>query len=376
MKVVYHGHYGAKNSGDDAFIEVASWGTQKYWGCTEHLFFSARIPHILTPVNFFSPHKSYLNFCKAIYEIFNSDIFISAGGSNFHSALKRTDVRSYARIKKKINKKSVIGAIGISLGPYADARAEKDTISYLQQFNFLALRDKQSYNLACTYNLPYKPVEAFDLAALVPAIYADTQHNIASQMLNTEKIIGISICNYEQYLKNGDLNKEKKRNLYFSEILSPLVKQKNIKFRFFIFNGNEVMGDKDVTMELIKVLKLNVSNFEIINYLGDVKKTWLKIKECSLVISTRLHAGIFACFADVPFFLIEYHRKCTDFLNDVGYNYDYRLFDGNKSIKEFADQATKILFEHSYIYPVNKSLTQHKALRNFTHTIKPAQHTL
>ena len=36
MKIVYEGFYGYKNAGDDAFIEVSSWGAEKYWNCKNH----------------------------------------------------------------------------------------------------------------------------------------------------------------------------------------------------------------------------------------------------------------------------------------------------------------------------------------------------
>ena len=368
MKIGYYGYYGAKNSGDDAFVEVAAWGAQKYWGCTEHVFFSEELPQITTSASSLNYHKGYFSFAKAIYSIFETDIFISAGGSTFHSELKSTDLRTYAKLKKRLFKNSIAGAIGISLGPYSNAKAEESTIAYLKKLNFLSLRDKYSYDLACSYNLPYKPVEAFDLAALLPSIYSDIPNRAALEVTNEEKIIGISICNYERYL-NGDLEKEKRRNKYFLEVLIPFVKEKNIKFRFFVFNGNPQYGDLEVTTNLIHQMQMDgLNNFEVIPYLNNVELTWNKIKECDLIISTRLHASIFACFADVPFFLIEYHRKCSDFLNDVGHQSAYRLLDGERNVKEVWSEIRKILFDKKYIYPLNKSASEDRALLNFTET--------
>jgi polysaccharide pyruvyl transferase WcaK-like protein len=368
MKTTYHGYYGVNNSGDDAFVEVASWGAQKYWGCTNHLFFASELPKTITKTHCFSPHKSYANFIKAIYSIFSSDIFVSAGGSTFHSSLKKTDLRTYAKLKKNLLPSSVAGAIGISLGPFTSVQSEKNTVEYLKKLNFLALRDKYSYDLACSYNLPYKPVEAFDLAGLLPAIYNGLSASSPLKAKSEEKVIGVSICNYERYSK-GDLTKEKHRNNYFMEVLAPFVKEPMIKFRFFIFNGNDKYGDKEVTAELVDKLKdIGMTNFEIVPYLNNVKLTWDKIKECDIVISTRLHASVFACFADVPFFLLEYHRKCTDFLDDVAHSKDYRLFDATRDLKEVEEQMRKILFNDQYIYPSNKLMSEQKALRNFTET--------
>ena len=44
MKITYEGFYGFKNAGDDAFVEVSSWGAQKYWSCTNNVFIGAHLP--------------------------------------------------------------------------------------------------------------------------------------------------------------------------------------------------------------------------------------------------------------------------------------------------------------------------------------------
>lgn len=363
MKTLYSGYYGAKNSGDDAFVEVSSWGSEKFWGCTNHLFFAESIPQISTKVSYFGAHKNHLNFTRGVYQILKSDVFVSAGGSTFHSGLTITDLRTYAKLKKRIGFKGQTGAIGISLGPYTSATAEKNTIKYLKTLDFLALRDSKSYEVATSYNLPYKPVKAFDLAALLPEIY-----EIKSSNRNVSKIVGISICNYETYT-NGDLNNENRRNIFISSLLKVLAEDKDIVFRFFIFNGNEIVGDKFLTLKTISEIEKEISfNYEIVNYSPDVQSIYRKIGECSLVISTRLHASIFACYANVPFFLLEYHRKCTDFLFDVGQHEKYRVYDGDISPIECAAVVFDILENNNYLAPLNVEETKERALLNFTAT--------
>lgn len=116
------------------------------------------------------------------------------------------------------------------------------------------------------------------------------------------------------------------------------------------------------------MVNAGVSNFEVVPYLEDVELTYFKIQECDLVISTRLHASIFACFAQVPFFLIEYHRKCADFLDDVGQNDKYRLFDAEKNTTDFVHEVNSILIDKNYTAPTNTAYAMEKALLNFTKT--------
>lgn len=367
MKSIFSGYYGVKNSGDDAFVEVSAWGSKKYWGSTEQFFFAGDLPETLTPTTFYPGHKSYLNFAKAVKDIFLSDVFTSAGGSTFHSSLKKSDLRTYAKLKKQIGFKGQTGAIGISLGPFKNSAAEKNTVEYLKTLDFLALRDEHSYQLAANYDLPRPPVKAFDLAALLPEIYDFKRAEMAT---NQPPIVGLSICNYESYT-GGDVKKENNRNQFIEELILKLKKHKEIKFRFFIFNGNPVMGDEKLTQEMIgRVNAAGDLNYEVVPYLPKVEEMFLKIAECDAVVSTRLHASIFACYAQTPFFLLEYHRKCTDFLNDVGQSQRYRLHDAEVAPEAIAAEIENILFEKTVQSPLYVAETVERARLNFTQTYR------
>ncbi|MFA7444679.1 MAG: polysaccharide pyruvyl transferase family protein, partial [Flavobacteriaceae bacterium] len=130
-----------------------------------------------------------------------------------------------------------------------------------------------------------------------------------------------------------------------------------------IFNGNTEIGDEKITNEMTSVL--NKTQFEIVPYLGDTFKTWKEIKTCDFMLSTRLHASIFSCYADVPFMLVEYHRKCTDFLNDIGYDNNIRVHDGLKAPKE-TGLAIENILNGQYKAPANIDDTIIRAKRNFT----------
>jgi len=365
MRSVFSGFYGMDNSGDDSFVEVSAWGSKKYWGSDLQLFFSNKLPEIHTSSLYYQPTKGYLSFGKAILDLFKSDVFVSAGGSTFHSALKKTDIRTYAKLKKSLRIPGKIGAIGISLGPYKNTIAEKSTIEYLKNLDFLALRDTRSYDMALSYNLPFKPVKAFDLAALLPEIYNfdnSIHHN------SNIPIVGISVCNYETYI-NGDINNEKRRNDFIINIISELKTKSNVKFRFFIFNGHPLIGDESLTYQIINKVNLDAKlNYEVVSYSPNVEYIYKKIAECNLVISTRLHASIFACYSNTPFCLLEYHQKCSDFLTDVGQQDKCIVYDGHKDIRTVLDNILKILYDKDDALPLKKDITIQRAKLNFTET--------
>jgi polysaccharide pyruvyl transferase WcaK-like protein len=363
MKVIFSGYYGVRNSGDDAFIEVAAWGCNKFWKADEQIFIAKELPKIISPAKHIYAHRDYWNFARTIREIFSSDAFVSAGGSTFQSSLTLKDLRTYSKLKKKLRIKGKSGAIGISLGPFRNVAAEKSTREYLKTLNFLALRDNTSYEMACSYDLPYKPVNAFDLAALLPTIYG-----LEQKQKNKKSVIGISVCNYESYF-NGDVKKEKKRNEFICALINSLKKNPTIRFRFFIFNGSSKVGDEALTQQIIR--EVNTSreiDFEIIPYHSEVKEMFRKISECDILVSTRLHAAIFACYSHIPFFLLEYHRKCTDFLDDIGQSDLYRLNDADVEVKSIVQEIENILFNKLSIAPKNLEITIGKAFLNFTDT--------
>lgn len=358
MKILFEGFYGFKNTGDDAFVEVSSWGSEKYWNCKNNVFLGESIPETVHKINtrqILSHIRGFdrLNF---LAHLTNADYLISSGGSTF-SELPFHSNKTLSRHYKKIRKDLKLGAIGVSIGPFKNSQAEKVVKLHLESLNFLSVRDSRSFHYVNSLTLPYKPINSFDLAALLPLVY---NNSIATE--SNQEIIGISICNHERY-NNGDLSKEKRRNLFFRELIELVEKNTNVHFKVFIINGHKIIGDEEVTKQLISNIDKN--RISIVPYLNNVSETWKEINKCKLIISTRLHASIFACYANIPFFLIEYHKKCTDFVLDVGQDETYRLYDAEVSPKYAFEKINEIL-NGNYIKPkyVNKTIELSK--KNFT----------
>jgi len=365
MKIFFEGFYGFKNAGDDAFVEVSSWGAEKYWGCNDNFFLGTTLPETTRKISASNIKYNLPGFDRItlLNNLRNTNYFISSGGSTF-STLPYHSNKSIAKIYASINSKLKLGAIGVSIGPFKNSKEEKKIIKYLQSLSFLSLRDKRSYEYSKSLNLNYNPVNAFDLAALLPIVYNTPKKELKANIVD-KNIIGISICNHERYT-GGDTKKEVKRNSYFKELVSLLLKNTNAHLNVFIINGNSTFGDLEISNELMS--GFNEDRFSIIPYFGNVKKTWDAISRCDLMISTRLHASIFACYSNVPFILIEYHKKCSDFLIDVGQNEEYRVYDADVSPKETLGVVIEIL-ENKYNKPTHLLETIALSQKNFTETL-------
>ena len=364
-KILFSGYYGFENSGDDAFLEVCAWGAKKYWGTTNNTFLTSNLPLLKNSAKSLTPYRiKGSTHAQVIAHSINADYFISAGGSTFskHTEYSLRDVA--LKTRNILNKSMRVGAIGVSIGPFKSLSDEQNIVKYLKKMNFLSLRDKASYEYAKSLSLPYEPIEAFDLAALLPKVYSYKKNN--DRKTDNKKIIGVSVCNYERYV-GGNLDAEKSRNEYLLKLIANLPNEAGYIFRFFVFNGNSRVGDEEITNYFVS--KLPKRNIQIIPYLNNVEATWKAIAECDLVISTRLHASIFACYADVPFFLMEYHRKCTDFLNDVGQPKCYRLNNELNDISKIVDEIEMILKTGIYKKAEHIESTKALATNNFSKVI-------
>ena len=360
-EMLFTGYYGQLNTGDDAFVVVADWGARKYWHKTNNRFLAIKknLPEISGVNGYpFSFPRTYSSQNKLL--ISNTNYLISAGGSTIHSALQKNNIKQLALNEKRNGSKIKIGGIGVSIGPFKTSRDEKAVIEYLKNIDFLAVRDQRSYDFVKQLNLPYKPINSFDLAALLPEIYGNNEKTI---MKNSMKTIGISVCPVES-ITGANIEKEKERNNKTVELIKLLDLKEDIHFKFFIINGSNKVGDLNLTRETIS--KVQPKSYEIIEYSKNTYYIWSEISKCDFVISTRLHAAIFACFSNTPFMLNEYHIKCSDFLDDVGHNIDYRLYDNDYDIFRKVNTILDVLSQNSsYIFPSNIQDMVKKSELNF-----------
>jgi polysaccharide pyruvyl transferase WcaK-like protein len=369
QNIIFEGWYGNKNIGDDAFVEVSAWGANRYWNSHDIIFKGENLPLIKTKtrsIDNLSYRKGH-NRINIIKTYLSSKAIVYSGGSIFTSPIQPFNTRHIAMLKNKFGRHSLLGAIGVSLGPYSSLKAENDNLELLKSLSFLTLRDTYSYHLALSYNLPYEPIESFDLAALLPAVY----NKYERQLIKSNKILGVCLCNYESYLDNGDLRNEQRRNHNIVRLIKQIAKLNNtLRIRFFIFYGNTINGDFILTNNVINELR-SIKNLivEIVPYDPITFNVWQKVKECSAFISTRLHGAIFACYANIPFLLFEYHRKCKDFLDTIGYINDYRVYDADFDITCKA-QLISSFMEFNYLFklPIYYHDSINKAYRNFTAT--------
>lgn len=362
--ILFTGFYGQSNTGDDAFIEVASWGAKNFWNKKDNRFLSvdSKLPKTIVKASGypFSLPRTYT--IQANLLLNNTKAFVYAGGSTIHSKMAESSIRLKALRRKAKTNKLKFGGIGVSVGPFKSLDDEKAVRFYLEQMDFLAVRDQASFDFVNSLDLPYQPVNAFDLAALLPEIY---NYSEPIPVKNRKKIIGVSVCPFESIQRGMDVSDEQRRNRMMVDLLKEIDKAEDIHFKFYIINGNTKIGDRSLTHETIA--QASPRSYEIVEYSLHTQTIWESIANCDFIISTRLHAAIFACFANTPFILNEYHRKCTDFLSNIAYDDQYRVFNSMYDVKHKASQILGIIYDtETYQVPSKVEEMKKKARLNFT----------
>lgn len=364
MSILFSGYYGHDNMGDDAFGLVSVWASKEFWGESNTSLLSSSGPiNEKISMKYILPKKQKIKgeiLFIAISKLLQTKFLILAGGSILNQQVSMISLNGliYLLSKLKILK---VGAIGVSLGPFKSNNDYLYIKKQLKNFEFLVLRDKKSYDIAISMKLPYKPILGADLAFLLPKI-----SNIETFIPETsKKIIGISICHYERYVE-GNIKNEKRREELFIETLKELIKEPNIELRFFIINGNDVFGDKEITLNIIKILELDRNDYKLINYSADTIHMLEQLSKCNVIFTTRLHGAIFSASLNKPSLLVEYHSKCTDYLDDIGIKEEWRIGDMEINPKIIKNKLLLIInTKQDEFYP-KRNVLQELAIKNFT----------
>jgi polysaccharide pyruvyl transferase WcaK-like protein len=301
--------------------------------------------------------RSLLTLIYRVIYTANSSGVVYAGGSTFwHMPLAK---RIFMRVVQVLGK-PLIG-IGVSIGPFRNQRDRQRISRFLQHFSYLALRDRASYEEAKAMTLPYAPVEAFDLAVLLPKVYGPMPRRRSGSERLT---LGVGLCHYERHYPWLDVALEASREGRLRETLLRLAKREHIRVLFYVFNGSRVWGDVELAQEMAATLK-PFCPVEVVPYTRDPGQMWRRFEECDAFLAVRLHSAVFAYVAGIPFALVEYHRKCADFAQDVGLPRVYRFSSSGPEPAVGAETLSNLLHAPQYAQLALND-AQAKAELNFT----------
>ncbi|BCY01818.1 polysaccharide pyruvyl transferase family protein [Stutzerimonas stutzeri] len=323
---LFTGYYGFDNFGDDLFpLSCHCWLASS--GDSEAVILSPPIPNV--PARFIVPRKlakiyksggligKALRLFFTVYGAFRFKNVVLAGGSTIASGSSLL-MRKAQFWLSKLNICRLY-AIGVSVGPFEDDVDRRFAKKFIDQLRFLAVRDVQSQEQCIALGVSVIPALHNDLAGALPL-----QRIVAQPTLKqNRRVLGISICPYES-VKKMDEYIENARNTALFEGVARFCSSYGYAASIIVLNSNENIGDLSLSRALESYLRRMGVDCFISNYEGPCLSL-SRIGECNLFISVRLHGAISAYLLGVPFLLVEYHRKCSDFLDNIGFSIKYRI---------------------------------------------------
>lgn len=346
-KIAISGYYGMYNYGDDLFAVATSIAANVYWKnvepviiapCQKKAGLKYGVPNQLG--NIYPAHGFAGALCRSAFSVINAigcQHYIFAGGSIFHSS--KIDVKTVlSRLFK--NRDNYFSALGVSVGPFATIQDEKAVKTLLHRFAYISVRDQRSYEAVKNLNIDVPTVLSADIAGIVPFIMPKLQKN--DKLKSKRLIIGFSPCN---------IIEDQLASVNFCDVFVENIKKRDLDYihvKIICLNEHPDVGDVRLCSYIANILSgLNIS-FELIFYIKiGVLDTWKEIANLDLYFTGRLHGALTAYMSGTPFFLLEYHQKCADFLAYIKKHDSERIavLDLNQvTLKKVMDQLEKRQF--------------------------------
>lgn len=326
-KIYFKGYYGFENLGDDMFCVTADWIANNLWEEKIPMFVGNNLPQLSDKAIVMNSKNDYFKRIYELYLSFRVNNIIYFGGSVLTKVSGIKDLKFYLSNVPAL--KSKVSTIGTSIGPFNNETNRNSIKELLSGFKFVKVRDYSSLKTVENMGIDVPTSFSFDPAIIVKDVYPSLEKK-KNDVRGTK--IAVSICHYERY-KNLDLKQEREREHAIFSFLENII-EKNVEVSeivFFEFNGNNKVGDLELIQEFNSQLENKIKT-KIVHYTKDTEKFCDELNECDFLIGTRLHSGILAYALNVPFVLVEYHAKCTEFLNTINHNY---RFDVNSTTSNY-----------------------------------------
>ena len=349
-RIAFTGYYGMRNFGDDLFGVVCTRAAQQYWGAQPILVGPplagmagrSTVPGYY-PADWYGAKGALgkssrlLSFASATL---TSDVLVMGGGSVITA---RESFRKPMMQAARRHRGLKLAAVGVSIGPFSSPDQEEAAASFLDRFHYLSVRDRRSFEWTRRMGLSAHTHAGCDLAALLPAVASIPEHTPA--LPQDPLRIGVAPCNYaEQGAYPAPSQHAWQQALV--EVVARWARQRPVVVDVFSLNEHPRHGDAALAEELRQRLQqanveANVERYRQPDPLGMVAA----IARCDVMISARLHGAIVAWLCGVPFAIVDYHRKCRDFADDIGLPPHRRITsEGGES---FSDVVIALLKERT-----------------------------
>lgn len=334
-KVYFKGHYGFRNLGDDIFTVTADWLCNNLWLDIEPVFIGPHLPLLSTNARKYEIENRALRKAYEFVTSLTVTNVIHFGGSvriNLDKSIR--DLRYFLYGMRYFRRK--LGAIAVGLGPFPDDDSFQIMREYLEKFKFIMVRGYSSLAYVQKMGLQHRSAFCFDLAILLTRVYPKLESR-PTRTIPERLRVGVSLCNYEKFT-GGDLTVESQRESAVLRLLEQITMQYQGSIEelvLFEFNGHPRVGDAALVEKCCQMLE-NKVNMRIVKYSPDTEAFCHEINKCDCMVGMRLHSAIISYALGIPFLLVEYHPKCTEFLTTIGHRFRFAVDAPQQNLDHFA----------------------------------------
>lgn len=249
-------------------------------------------------------------------------------------------------------------AVGLSVGPFESAAHEEAVGTLLSQMEHVALRDDYSYDWAMARKLPTRIVRAFDLAVLFPQALAPEA--VARPVKRT---LGVSLLAWRGQSDRTRMPEDLEMARALGAKLAPLAAREDLDVVFLSLCLNPDSDDRLMANAFAE--GFGQERLQRFDHDGDPVRTYGRIQELSHLVSMRLHGGILAYTAGVPFVQLEYHPKCQDFARTIGLADRHRCGMKPFDLEQLIQRVSELIETKSVDSRMSVSAAQARASLNF-----------
>ena len=341
LRASFTGYYGMRNFGDDLFGAICASASRRFWNASPRVVG----PHIAAVDSRYTipgwyPVSAYggtgpLGKASRLYSFMRgvrgTDLMVLGGGSVING---RTVFREPMMLSARRRGRLQLAAVGVSVGPFESPAAEESSRIFISELSYLAVRDHRSYELAMEMGAGDRLHRGRDLAGLLPMLIPLSQRPPLPARGEALRI-GIAPCRYSPR-PGYDAPAAQTVQNSLVQSLKGLDKDYKLQVDVFSLNEHPVHGDVALSQNLLRELSAHGISARHVRYLHcDPIAAARAIGQCDVYVSTRLHGAIVAYMLGVPFMIVEYHPKCTDFADDIALPASRRITAQNEDISAF-----------------------------------------
>jgi polysaccharide pyruvyl transferase WcaK-like protein len=323
LRVGFTGYYGMRNFGDDLFGVLCAAAARRYWnadpllvgpgldGAQARATWPAALPAALYGSSgALGKAARVVGFMRGLH---GSDVLVMGGGSVINA---RESFRKPMMLSAVRRGRVQLAAVGVSVGPFPDAASEASAAEFVQQFSYLSVRDRRSYEVARRMGLARIAHHGRDLAGLLSTVTPLSSRSAATEDRGVPRI-GIAPCRYQVRADHRAPTPEQWHDAVI-HALAGTAARAPLQVEVFSLNAHPQHGDEAMAAQLQHRLRERGIAASLHAYAGDPLATVDTIRRCDAFISARLHGAIVAYLCAVPFAIVDYHPKCRDFADDIG----------------------------------------------------------